>query len=134
MTGAVEARDDLIVLITNTGSQIVIADTPCLGWLTAPSTAPVPVITDTLTPIWAHCVITPHPASSPELIGGLPQIAVFVPDTWRGSFGQFLTWLETSTGLAIVGTELMSDPLKGAFWAWVSDRHGGEPPNEEDAL
>jgi hypothetical protein len=128
MVGVVEAaaRHDLIVLAKNDGSTITLVDLPVLAWqVGAPGTAPVPVIVDELTEPWAHCTITPHPASSPELIGGLPEIAVFVPDVWRGSFSQFLTWIETSTGLPVVGTQLGSDALKGAFGAWISDKYGG---------
>jgi hypothetical protein len=127
MVGAVEATaDELIVLAKNDGSTITLVDLPVLAWqVGAPGTAPIPVIVDELTLPWAHVTVVRHPSSSVELIGGLPQIAVFVPDTWRGNFSQFLDWLQTSTGLAVLGGKLANDALKGAFGAWLSNKYGG---------
>jgi hypothetical protein len=54
MSGAVEARDDLVLLVSNTGAQIVIVDMPVLGWIVgAPGAPATPVIPWALTEPWA---------------------------------------------------------------------------------
>lgn len=131
MSAAIPAAPDEMIVLITVGANVGIADTPLLAWLadeTGDGTASLPVTLDTLTAQWAHVVITQH-GSPPELIGGGPAgpIEVYLSSDpeWRGNFVDFLDWLETSTGLAVVGTQLMSDPLKGAYLAWVSRRHGG---------
>lgn len=124
----VAAPDELILSIIKDGARVTLSDQPVLGWLTPPPpAAPIPITVNSLPPVWAHIVVVPHPASSPELIGGLPAIEVYLPsDRWRGSFTELLDYL-AAPGLAVLGPELMHrGPLKGAYLAWVSGRYGGK--------
>lgn len=110
--------------IVSDGARVTISDQPCLGWLTPPPPdAPIPITVNSLPPVWAQVVITPH--SQPAELIGSPQIAVLVPDGWRGSFAEFLDYLVETTGLAVIGTELMSGPLVHAFSRWLGLKYGG---------
>jgi hypothetical protein len=121
VTAAVEAAPrDLILSIMDTDPSVSVIDTPLLAWLVAPGTASVPVTLDRVSAQWAHCTI--HPPSSPaELIGGSNvKIDVYVPDTWRGSFSEFLTWIVEKTGKPVNGTKLITGVLKERFGHWVA--------------
>lgn len=70
MTSAVSATPELIVLIENNGSQIVLTDMPVLGWIVDPTGAAVPVIlgSEALPAQWVRIAInTTHLV--PGLIG-----------------------------------------------------------------
>jgi hypothetical protein len=131
MSGAVEAagaasHDDLIVLVENTGTAIILTDVPALGWITgAPGAPAVPVTTEKLTPQWARVEVdTKH--VTPGLIGGAYISVTMVEESFRRSFPGFLDHLASSTGLPIVGTGLLAGPLTHGYWAWVADRYAGE--------
>jgi hypothetical protein len=131
MVGAVEAGPgsdqhgpDLILSIINDGARVTIADQPVLCWLTPlPPGAPVPVTVDSLPLVWAHVVITPHSGAA-ELIGS-PRVDVYVPDTWRGTFIEFLDWLTETTGLPVIGTQLCHGALVHGFGSWLGIKYGG---------
>lgn len=131
MSGAVEAGPgsarhgpDLILSIINDGARVTLTDQPVLGWVTgAPGTAPAPVTVDRLPPSWAQVVIIPH-AGAAELIGS-PQIAVLVPDAWRGSFIEFLDWLTTTTRLPVIGAKLQHGALVHGYGLWLGRKYGG---------
>ena len=127
-SGSKRHGPDLILSIISDGARVTLSEQPCSGWLTPlPPGAPIPITVNSLPPAWAHIVIVPHPAASPELIGGLPQIEVYLPsDAWRGSFAQLLDRL-ASSGMAVLGPELMrGGALQGAYLAWLARRHGGK--------
>jgi hypothetical protein len=83
----------------------------------------VPITVDSLPPVWAHCQIIPH--SQPAELIGSPRVDVYVPDQWRGSFNAFLDWLESTTGLAVIGTKLQHGALVHGFGSWLGSRYGG---------
>ena len=127
MSGAVEAAaDDLIVLITNNGAQIVLTDVPVVGWITDETSAvpAVPVIPWALTEPWARIEVeTRH--LTPGLIGAARVDATMCDNSFRGRFSELLDHLTATTGLAVTGTELVNGTLVSAFWSWVGDKHGG---------
>jgi hypothetical protein len=96
MVGAVKSgHDELVLLIRNDGSRVTIADTTIVAWIR---------------PDTGHCrqphaavgALCDHASSGvlAELVGGLPQIAVFVPDGWRGSFSPILNLARNEHRLA----------------------------------
>jgi hypothetical protein len=80
-------------------------DNLVLGWY-VDETTPVPLAPPAPPPVAPHpCIIGHFPTHAPDTSPIIsPQWAkyveptIFVPDLWRGSFPEFLTWLATNNG------------------------------------
>jgi hypothetical protein len=67
---------------------------------------------------------------------------VFVPDTWRGTFYDFLTWLATNNGAQrkVIGNGLRRSRVAESYRTWATnhpnlalDNYPDEPATEEEA-
>jgi hypothetical protein len=125
MPNAVAAVADTLLISMNydpTGlAWVDLFDNPILGWVIdetgavgpqpailgvlpppAPDTAPI------FSPQWAHL-----------------QIAVFVPDLWRGSIHDFFTWLASNNGAERKVRGLFVDgKLSNAWRSWATGHAG----------
>jgi hypothetical protein len=120
------ARNELIVLVNDTGATIVLADVPVLCWLVDQTGAmsSAPVILWPLTPLWATIELeTRH--LTPGLAGAARVAATMCDESFRGGFSELLDHLAAVAGKAVKGGELVNGTLIAAFGSWLSAKHGG---------
>jgi hypothetical protein len=61
-----------------------------------------------------------------ELIGWDLVTVAMCDGSFRGDFSDFLTWLATTSGKAVMGGQLADGTLVSAFSNWLSQRYGGK--------
>jgi hypothetical protein len=65
-----------------------------------------------------------HHAGIPNRADWQARVNVRDNGGWGGTFGEYLTRLVETTGLAVNGNGLLAGPLKQAYWAWAG-RYAG---------
>src|SRR4051812_26289343 len=136
--------DEGIITLNYDGSGLAwvdLWDNAIIAWVIDAndvSVAPSPRILGTFPPA--------PPDTSPVLTPSWAAITragnVFIPDTWRGTFYDFLTWLATNNGAQrkVIGNGLARSRVAETYRTWATnhpnltlDSYPDEPATEEEA-